>query len=107
MFQDLDLYCTEFFVLSNGALSELGFSNVGGWYGGGGKGIGLHNVGCVSGLRMKESYLNKIVVQGKLAFFCSHLNNQKQLQPFQEDSFSFSLIIKISISFVLKKKLIN
>lgn len=44
-----------FFVLSNGAFFELAFSNVGG-------GIGLHTVGCrVSGLRMKESYLNKMV----------------------------------------------
>lgn len=31
-----------------------------------------------------------MIVQGKLVFFF-HLN-QKQLQPFQEDSFSFSLI---------------
>lgn len=39
----------------------------------------------------KESYLNKIDDRSRKAGFFFHLN-QKQLQPFQEDSFSFSLI---------------
>lgn len=40
---------------------------------------------------MMESYLNKVDDRSRKAGFFFHLN-QKQLQPFQEDSFSFSLI---------------